>query len=622
MAHHDPGEQVGSKTQSLALVVLALAAFSFPGVPLAWRWFKGPEAWLVGSCLGYLGSSIVASVLYRFELASPSTILLSSIALCSVGLASRGVRSRDDSGGLWLAASCCVALVIVALPFSRVGSLVADGVAYRAYFSADLMTHLSVVAELQKGEFPLTNPFYAGGSLGYYWLFFVFPATFGSWATNQSVLLITYVGSGVLFCGLLFCALRRLELPPARAFAAVCVVIGAVGYEGCFALVRSEPWSDINVDALSRWVFELVSLDGLHRALLYTPQHSFSYSLLIILILLMIRGEPKRASGAALCGVLLGGMAGASIVTAMLAGPWMVLVLWRRRRDAPFLTTTVVAAATSFLFLGWYVALGFFDDTGGALTLRVPRLLELPSVLLVDAGALFLLAVWRWRRRMPFDIELLWLAALALAAVLVLDLRGYEGVWIAWRAGSVLLVALGLVAVRQLRPVHIVIVAPAVLTLVLDVYNASDVTNRKPSPGGFPWTTVVHSDELEALTWIRDQTPLDAVVQWDVRARQLGEWALLPALGERRMAVGFPIFLLDLQKYRVRERRQVRPIFNSGDADEAYRLASELGIDYIVIGAQEIQTRGERVRPLFEAEERFRVAFSRGETAVLVVLSR
>jgi hypothetical protein len=88
------------------------------------------------------------------------------------------------------------------------------------------------------------------------------------------------------------------------------------------------------------------------------------------------------------------------------------------------------------------------------------------------------------------------------------------------------------------------------------------------------------------------------------------------------MAVGFPIFLLDLQKYRVRERRQVRPIFNSGDADEAYRLASELGIDYIVIGAQEIQTRGERVRPLFEAEERFRVAFSRGETAVLVVLSR
>jgi hypothetical protein len=205
---------------------------------------------------------------------------------------------------------------------------------------------------------------------------------------------------------------------------------------------------------------------------------------------------------------------------------------------------------------------------------------------------------------MPFDIELLWLAALALAAVLVLDLRGYEGVWIAWRAGSVLLVA------------------PAVLTLVLDVYNASDVTNRKPSPGGFPWTTVVHSDELEALTWIRDQTPLDAVVQWDVRARQLGEWALLPALGERRMAVGFPIFLLDLQKYRVRERRQVRPIFNSGDADEAYRLASELGIDYIVIGAQEIQTRGERVRPLFEAEERFRVAFSRGETAVLVVLSR
>ena len=86
------------------------------------------------------------------------------------------------------------------------------------------------------------------------------------------------------------------------------------------------------------------------------------------------------------------------------------------------------------------------------------------------------------------------------------------------------------------------------------------------------------------------------------------------------MAVGFPIFLLDLQKYRVRERRHVRPIFNSGDAVEAHRLALELGIDYLVIGARELRVRGERVRPLFEAEDRFRVVFESGPTTVLEVL--
>ena len=594
-------------------------------MPLARRWFPGYEAWLVGLALGFLGSSVAASVLYRFELATPVSVLVASALLSVLASVFQGDRRPGDSGLAWLVATLACTVVIVAIPFARVGVSVADGVAYRAYFSADLMTHLSVVAELQKGEFPLTNPFYTGGALGYYWLFFVFPATFGSLATNQSTLLVVYVASGFLFSGLLFATARRLELSPPRACVGALIVIDAVSYEGVFALVRSfvraEPWTDVNVDALSRWVFELISVDGLHRSLLYTPQHLFSYSLLLTLILLLVRGEPKDVGGAVLTGVLLGGMAGTSIVSAMLAGSWLVLVLWRRRAELPFLTTAFVATATALGFLVWYLVLGFFGDAGAALTVRVPRALELPSILMIDAGALFVLALLRWRRRRPFDVELVMLAGLALVAILFLDLRGYEGVWMAWRGGSVLLAALGLLAIRDLRWAHAAIVGPAVLTLALDVYNASDVTNRRPSPGGFPWTTVVSTDEHDALIWIRDQTPTDAIVQWDVRARELGEWALVPALGERRMAVGFPIFLLDLQKYRVRERRHVRPIFNSGDVIEAHRLARELGIDYVVIGAQELRVRGERVRPLFEAEGRFRVVFESGRTTVLEVLA-
>lgn len=547
-------------------------------------------------------------------------MLAASLVLAGLGLVFRGERAREASARPWLLASCAIALVIVFAPLSRIGASVADGIAYRAYFSADLMTHLSVVSELQKGEFPPVNPFYAGETLGYYWLFFAFPATFGSWATNQSALLIVYVASGLLFAGLLFLVMRRLGLAPRRAFVATAIVIAAASYEGVLAVVRTEPWTDVNVDALSRWAFELVSLDGLHRSLLYTPQHLFSYSLLLVLMLLLVRGEPRTVAGAALSGVLLGGMAGTSIVTAMLGGPWLVLVLWRRRREISFWSTASVATMVSLLFLGWFVVLGFFGDAGGALAVRVPQPLELPSILLLDAGPLFVLASMRWRQGKPFDVELQLLASLALVAVLFLDIRGYEGVWMAWRAGSVLLIALGLVAVRDLRWGHAAIVLPATLTVVLDVYNASDVTNRRVSPGEFRWTTVVPTDELEALAWIREETVPDAIVQWDVRARDPGEWALIPALAERRMAVGFPIFLLELRKYRVRERRHVRPIFTSGDSAEAYRRARVLGIDYIVIGAEEVRTRGELVRPLFEAEERFRVAFASGDTTVLKVL--
>ena len=156
---------------------------------------------------------------------------------------------------------------------------------------------------------------------------------------------------------------------------------------------------------------------------------------------------------------------------------------------------------------------------------------------------------------------------------------------------------------------------------MLDVYNAQDVTNRRMSAGEFRWTTTVSSAEWEALRFLRDETPRDAIVQWDVRARELGEWAFIPAIAERRMAVGLPIFLLDLRKYRVRERRHARPIFGSGDVEEAHLQAVALGIDYLFIGRAEVSLRGDALRGLFESPNHFRAVFENAEVTLLEVLA-
>jgi hypothetical protein len=540
--------------------------------------------------------------------------------------AARGAAAVRFRGGLLLP------LLLVALPFLRVGAVVADGVAFRAYFSADLMTHLSVVAELQKGVYPPTNPFYAGEPLHYYWLFFGHPAAFGASGTNQGALLTLYLASGMLFTGLLFGAGRELGLAPSRALLATAVTLLAASYEGLLTIARSllgaGSFRDTNVDAFGRWVLGLVSLDGLHRSVLYTPQHLFSYSLLVVLLVLVLRGEPRDRRGAIVLGGILGGMAGTSIVTAILAGPWTVGVLFFRSQSfRRFLELSLWTAVPALLLLGGYVALGFFGDAGGALSLRSPRWPELFSVLLLDCGALSLLCLYRVRTGLRrFDREIAALAGLALVAVLFLDLKGYEGVWMAWRAGSVLLVALGFLAAPAfgsvLRARHALTIVPAVVTAALDLVNAQDVSNRNLSAGEFRWTTVVSRDEWEALQWMRTETPEDSLVQWDVRVRELGEWALLPAIAERRMGVGNPIFLLDLRKYRVRERREVRPIFTSSDPLEAYRLATGLGIDYLFLGSRELQTRGERLRKLFESEALFRTVFSNPGVTILAVVPR
>jgi hypothetical protein len=565
----------------------------------------------------------------RLALLTPLTLLGASGALFVVAWwISRffpRAPAREVSPGhrIWLAAALFLPLVLVAWPFLKVGAFVGDGYAYRAYFSADLMTHLSVVSEIQKGSYPLENPFFAGERLSYYWLFFSFPAAIGAWTSNQAALLSLSLASGILFAGLLFVA--------ATALGATAVSILAVSYEGVLALARAalgyEPWTQTNLDAFSRWVQSLVSLDGLHRSILYTPQHLFSYSLLVILIVLLARVETWDRKTALLAGVLLGGMAGTSIVTAMLAGPWLLLVIGLRSGSLRrFVELSIWTPVPALVLLGWYVVLGFFGDAGGALALRWPRVLELPAVLFVESGALFLLLLLRtggsrFERR---DLELAALSALALAAVLFLDIEGYEGVWMAWRAGSVLLVTLSLLAAPalggRLRLAHAAVLLPALATSALDVFNAQDVTNRSLSPGEFRWTTVVSSDEREAFDWIRRETPKTAVVQWDVRARELGEWALLPALGERRMAVGSPIFLLDLGKYRIRERRHVRPIFGIASAEEAHRLARQMKIDYLLIGARELQVRREGIRKLFESKVFFRPVFTKGSVTVLEVL--
>jgi hypothetical protein len=650
MAHHDTRDKIallsavlgvfvlvaalfGSLSDAL-LFLLALGLFASPGLPIARRWFSGIESWLVGAALGFLSSSLAASLLHRLQLASPLAVLATPTVLFLVATViaphiELRVRAGEPERGerLWAIATAFIVLAIVAIPFLKVGATTPSGIAFRAYFSADLMTHLSVVAELQKGGFPLVNPFYAGSSLGYYWLFFTFPAAFGALAGNQATLLSVYLTGGVLFGALLFAVMRRVGLPSSRAFIATAIALTAASYEGLLALLRHEPFTDINVDALARWAFQWTSLDGLHRSLLYTPQHLFSYSLLLVLLLLVIRREPSDRTTAVFSGSLLGGMAGTSIVTAMLAGPWLVWVLfWRRRNWRSFLGLAFWTTSSALALLVWFVLLGYFGEAGSALTFRVPAWPELVSVLGLDAGALFLLAASRRGRRSSLEWEVMLLAGLALVAVLFLDLRGYEGVWMAWRAGSVLLLSLAILAAAALRtglrPLHGIIVVPALLTVVLDVHNAQDIGNRRMSAGNFRWTTTVSADEWQALRFLREETAEDAVVQWDVRARDLGEWAIIPALAERRMAVGFPIFLLDLRKYRVRERRHVTPIFASGDAERAHREAVDLGIDYLFIGRAEVNARGARLRPLFESPHRFRKVFQNAEVTLLEVLPR
>jgi hypothetical protein len=87
------------------------------------------------------------------------------------------------------------------------------------------------------------------------------------------------------------------------------------------------------------------------------------------------------------------------------------------------------------------------------------------------------------------------------------------------------------------------------------------------------------------------------------------------------MAVGFPIFLLEREKYRKRERRYVRPIFTSGDPAVAHRFALDAGINYLFIGRRELEVRGGRLQALWDSPALWKQVFSNRDVSIFQVLS-
>jgi hypothetical protein len=146
-----------------------------------------------------------------------------------------------------------------------------------------------------------------------------------------------------------------------------------------------------------------------------------------------------------------------------------------------------------------------------------------------------------------------------------------------WRAG-------GGVRLAGIAVTLLLVVASAP-TSAIDLYNTQDTSNRGEAPG-FHWTLVIPHDELEALAWLRQNTPLNATVQVDPEIRDAETWAYIPAFAERRMGAGLPISMIPLARYK-RATTKVLEIYKAPTGDAAYLAALATGVDYVVVAQLE-----------------------------------
>jgi protoporphyrinogen oxidase len=647
----------GGGLGGFAYLLLYLAATA-PGLPIGFRLFGRNHAagWTAGALIGYAMTAFTLWAVIAMGAAGSAGFALGWLAVTSVswGLARRSTSAppwvplpawrRRDTLALLLTLTIVPALIVPT--FRNLGREDGSGNRYyRAYFTADVLWHTALTAELAKFEMPPRDPYVADQPLNYYWSHFLLPASAvgtnpaGLWPRPLPILKVNALLSGLLFIGAIAAFVWSLVPRAWSMFAGVALSLLAASLEGSYAmydLLRRGRELDalryLNIDAITAWNFRSLTIDGLPRSIWYTPQHAMACALGVLA--LMIAGRARSPLGwraVVAAGAMLGGAVMMSPflggVFAVIYGVTVAITLdggifaWTRRSFMHAMAAVPVAAAVA-----WCALNKNFDGAGSAIAFGFGGpIRQAPLVTpLLALGPLLAAAICGlWVRRRMAGVHL----TVAMAAIVVgfglfyfVTLPGGDLVWVGWRAGQILLVALPALAAIwfawafESRARRVVGVASALLlfalglpTTVIDAYNAQDVRNLRMGPG-FRWTVVVPAAQRRAAAWIRQETRKDAVVQMSPVPRGRETWTFIPTFAERRMAAGLPISLLKKRIYEDRSQR-VHHMFGAADVHEAWRIADELDIDYIYLDSVEAMTYGPALDK-FENASRFRRVFA------------
>jgi hypothetical protein len=647
---------------------LLLAVFlwaAVPGVLFAWRVYGGQTgalgtACLIGPVWGFALTSLVLLALWTMGLRHWSLLVVAPVLASVPALLARrwtGLLAPVRLGRRDLACVLLVLLivpVIVGRPYSRVGADVEDGRAYRAYFTADFVWKMAVVTEVAKGTMPPRNQFLGDRPLHYYWLPHLLSAVEYRALEPQvrldRLLLVNAVLFGLAFTAFLYAFTRHFVGAPGWAAAGIALAVFCSSFEGLERLVVH--WREglplamlrnINIDAVTRWFYGSLPIDGLQRLLLYQPQHhaaGYATGLSAILVLWRAR-EPARMATMVVAGtclaacVLLSAFSALMIVS--LTIPVAAFVLVRAGKWRALVPCAIVAAVPVALAGLVAVGLSYASEAESLIEIGVHRMAvaRLWPAFPVNFGAAFPAMaaglLWMAARRDSSFVPLVVLVGGSFFYYFFVNVRDVQDVYVGWRAGHLLLIATAPLAGYVLHGLSRARLVPRVAgfaaagllalaalpTVVIDLYNTQDIENRSRGPG-FRWTIVLSHAELEALDWIRANTHPAALVQVEPTVRAPETWSYIPTFAERRMAAGLPLSMVPLDPYQ-RASERMRRMFSAGEADEVFDVAVRNGIDYLVVAPPERHAYPHLEPMLDEASRLFPLVFRNAEVSVYQV---
>jgi hypothetical protein len=454
---------------TLLAPIAILIWWAMPGVILARRLYGSqPGGWgaalLAGPAWGYALSSLMLLALWMAGVRT-FWLLLAPVPAAVVVWPARRLGSLLTVPAITrreVAAWGFVVLAIVAIvgrPFANIGKEVPEGRAYRAYFTADFVWAMAVVAEVSKGDVPPKNPYYNDGSLHYYWLMHLLPAAEYHLAPNffsiLDVLRANALWAAITFGGFFYFFVRHFISRPWPAAIACVGALWCSSFEGFDRLLyvwrrtgslefdsTLDYLRGLNIDAVGNWMYQGMKIDGIHRLLLYQPQHQVGYMLGFSALLLLAQARDcSRALLLLLCGTFLGlsllfsSFAG-GIFLAM-TGAYEGLRLIQARRWRAFVPCALALAAPFAMAVALGTALDYVDPINEG---RLPLVIGLnplaayrvawtfwlnfgPVLIVAAAG----LAIALRRRTAPRLIPLLTALAVSTTFYFLVDVLDVQG---------------------------------------------------------------------------------------------------------------------------------------------------------------------------------------------------
>jgi hypothetical protein len=648
---------------ALAFGIPSQLLFLLPGALIVRAIAPGP-GWLApvafGPLLGQALGSLVLTLLWVAGGRGVWTIVVAPLIVATLIVPARRLSGRfrlpatQAHDLIALALLLLLATMIVGPPFAHVGDLGPDGQDYRAYFTADYVWRRAVVIELAKGDALPLNPYFRGDALHYYWMPHVLSGVqyrfARNWATLDELLLIRSIAIDAVLLTFLYGMVRAFAVRPWAAAAGVAFVVVSSSFEGLYAMVEFmrngaaiREVRNLNIDAITRWWFQGIPIDGLQRLLFYQPHHAVGYGIgMLGLLAIARRIRPRDAAAFVIAGTCLGlsiaisSFAGGMITAAAALHEAIAVVRaldWRRAVAHATAAAIPLAIGTALTFVLKYV-----DNSGAVVAFELNRMAIRgfwwntflsfgPVLLLCLAG---LLTLRRERRGLGIFAAL---AASCVVFYFFINVRDHQDVYVGWRVGHLMFMAATVVIAILFERLHAsppplrtfawtavtIIGLMGLPTTVIDVYNTQDTTNFGEAPAG-PWTLRLTPDDLQVFDWLNHNTEPTAIVQVDPVPRDPASWAYLPAFGERRMAAGLPISMIPLAKYQ-EASHEVRQIFDEPPL-LAYERAVRAGVNYIIVGPPERSVH-DGVEARFDSvPEILPLAFRNGTIAIYEVRRR